>query len=72
MLRTLYRYIPRFVTQYYVVVKVSDGPKGMAMGFRVPSEKHLDPTRPAIRIRFFNLFGWPVGLVHESRPPLTP
>lgn len=72
MLRTLYRYIPRFVTQYYVVVKVSDGPRPMAMGFQVPSEKHLDPKLPAIRVKFFNLFGWPIGLVHESRPPLTP
>lgn len=73
MLRTLYRFIPRFVTEYYVVVvKASDGPRTMAMGFKVPSEKHLDPSKPAIRIRYFNLFGWPVGLVHESRPPLTP
>lgn len=72
MLRILYRFIPHFTTQYFEVVEVSVGPPGMVLVMGIPKAvTDLDPSKPAVRMKYFILFGWPICISRESRPPLT-
>lgn len=67
MLRILKALIPRFMTQYYTVLPIP-GTKSVTP---IPTccEKHIDPTLPSIRVKYFYLFGLKLGKQIDFRPP---
>lgn len=71
MWRIIYRYFPRFMTEYFVVLDDPRDPtSGKKYGVPVPSEQFVDPKRACLRVKYFNLFGFPVFVRVFHRPPL--
>ena len=67
MLRILKALIPRFMTQYYTLLPIP----GTKSVIPIPTccEKHIDPSLPGIRVKFFYLFGLKLGKQIDFRPP---
>jgi len=67
MLRILKALIPRFMTKHYTLLPVP----GTKSGILIPTccEKHIDPTLPGIRVKYFYLFGLKLGKQIDFRPP---
>jgi len=67
MLRTLKALIPRFMTQYYALLPIP-GTRS-AIPIEVCCDEHIDPNLPAMRVKFFYLFGLKLGKQVAVRPP---
>ena len=67
MLRTLKALVPRFMTQYYTLLPVP-GTRS-AIPIEACCDEHIDPNLPAMRVKFFYLFGLKLGMQVAVRPP---
>ena len=67
----IYRYFPRFITEYFVVIEDPRDPtSGKKYGIPVRKERDADPKRACIRVKYFNFFGIPMFVRFYHRPPL--
>ena len=67
MLRTLKALIPCFMTQYYTLLPIP-GTRS-AISIKACCDEHIDPDLPAMRVKFFYLFGLKLGMQVAVRPP---
>ena len=63
MIKTLLSYIPQFRTEYFIVLDDPKDPKSAhKVSQRVKGPEEISPEQAAVRITYFDLFGYYIGL----------
>ena len=70
MLRRLLNFLPGFRTEYFTVIDDPDDPASMhKTSKKIESTDDIDLTKGIVKIKYFDLFGYSIGLRAFYRSP---